>query len=593
MINGIFFLTQLFHLMSIRSLKNTLSVLLFLLCVTGNAQYLQQGPKLVSTDGSSISSVYQGFAVAVSADGNTAVVGGFGDSLGVGATWIYTRSGGKWKQQGSKLIGTGSPGNALQGGAVSISADGNTVLVGGHGDNGFKGAAWVFVRSNGIWQQQGEKLVGTGAVGSSLQGISVSLSANGNTAIIGGSCDSSNMGAVWIFQRTNGIWKQQGGKLVGSGSSGITVFQGTSVSISADGNTAIVGAHEDNDGVGAAWIFTRSDSVWSQQGAKLVGADAVGKPKQGYSVAISPNGNTAIVGAMNDNSGTGAAFVYTRTGTVWTQQGPKLSGTGAVGPSIQGRSVSLSADGAIAVLGGELDNNTKGAAWVFKRSNDVWTQLGEKIAGTGTSGFSEQGRAVAISGDGSTIIVGGSRDSSLTGAAWIYSAIDAPTIEFFSPITATAGSKVTINGINLSNGVDHVLFGGVPATSFNVINNSIVEATVGQGATGKISIKTSKGTSVIEGFVYTVATGINQFENGEFINLFPNPVKDRLQIHYKLNNRHHLFISVFSDNGIRLIDKELSLTKEEIDFTSLPSGIYTIHLIDAKSKRKFIYRIVK
>lgn len=579
--------------MSFHYFKSILTVLSILLCISGNAQYNQQGPKLVSTDASQISSVYQGFAVAISADGNTAVVGGFGDSLAVGATWIYVRSGGKWKQQGPKLIGTGSTGNAHQGWAVSISADGNTILVGGYGDNGFKGAAWVFVRNNGVWLQQGEKLVGTGAIGSALQGVSVSLSADGNTAIIGGNSDSSNIGAVWIFQRSNGVWKQQGGKLVGSGSAGITVFQGTSVSISGDGNTAIVGAQEDNEGVGAAWIFTRQDSIWSQQGAKLVGGDAVGKPKQGYSVAMASNGNTAIVGAMNDNSGTGGAFVYTRTGTVWAQQGPKISGTGAVGPSIQGRSVSLSADGNVAVIAGELDNNTQGAAWVFKRSNATWAQVGEKIVGSGTSGLSEQGRTVAISGDGSTIIVGGSRDSSLTGAAWVFSAIDAPTIEFFSPITAAAGATVTINGINFSNGVDHISFGGVSATSFNVINNSKVEATVGQGATGDISIKTSKGTSIIEGFIYTVTTGINQFENGEFINLFPNPVKDRLQIHYKLNNSHQLFISVFSNNGNLILEKELSLTKDQIDFTSLSSGVYTIHLIDSKNRRKYVYRIVK
>ncbi|MFX4589172.1 hypothetical protein ABTB15_19525, partial [Acinetobacter baumannii] len=89
-------------------------------------------------------------------------------------------SGGSWSQQGSKLVGTGAVGNANQGRSVSLSADGNTAIVGGYGDNGGAGAAWVFTRSGGSWSQQGSKLVGTGAVGNAQQGVSVSLSADGN-----------------------------------------------------------------------------------------------------------------------------------------------------------------------------------------------------------------------------------------------------------------------------------------------------------------------------------------------------------------------------------------------------------------------------
>jgi hypothetical protein len=71
--------------------------------------------------------------------------------------------------------------------------------------------------------QQGPKLVGTGAVGGARQGISVSLSADGNTAIVGGPFDnlsSLGVGAVWVFTRSNGVWSQQGPKLVGTGAVG-------------------------------------------------------------------------------------------------------------------------------------------------------------------------------------------------------------------------------------------------------------------------------------------------------------------------------------------------------------------------------------
>jgi hypothetical protein len=86
--------------------------------------------------------------------------------------------------------------------------------------------------------------------------------------------------------------------------------QGTSVALSGDSNTAIVGGIFDNIdpdftfGAGAAWLFTRSGGVWSQQ-AKLVGTGAAGafRAEQGNSVSLSSDGNTAIVGGPNDNNG--------------------------------------------------------------------------------------------------------------------------------------------------------------------------------------------------------------------------------------------------------------------------------------------------
>jgi len=69
---------------------------------------------------------------------------------------------------------------------------------------------------------------------------------------------------------------------------------------------------------GAAWVFTRSGGGWTQQGSKLVGTGAVGNAGQGFSVALSADANTAIVGGVGDNSYTGAAWVYSRGGTVWT-----------------------------------------------------------------------------------------------------------------------------------------------------------------------------------------------------------------------------------------------------------------------------------
>jgi hypothetical protein len=392
------------------------------------AQFTQQGAKLVGSGAISTSNgAAQGTSVAISADGNTVLVGGEGDDASSGAAWVFTRTNGVWSQQGSKLVGTGAIGAAEQGYSVAISSDGNTALVGGPDDNGNAGAAWVFTRSNGTWSQQGSKLVGTGAVGNAFQGWSVALSDDGNTAVVGGPGDGGG-GAAWIFTRSGGVWSQQGSKLVGTGAAG-GADQGRSVALSGDGNTAILGGPYDNltcspcTSTGAAWVFTRSAAVWSQQGSKLVGTNSVGGAQQGWSVALSEDGNTAAVGGNLDGNGIGAAWVFIRSGGVWSQQGSKLVGSGIGGNYPQeGYSVALSENGNAAVLGGPSDTNPagEGAVWVFSRSSGIWSQDGNKLVGNGQGEVAELGTAVALSGDGNTIIAGGPVDNSNVGAAWLF-----------------------------------------------------------------------------------------------------------------------------------------------------------------------------
>jgi len=148
--------------------------------------------------------------------------------------------------QGRKLVGTGAVGSTNQGMSVALSADGNTAIVGGPGPNnadrdrspfvGPAGAAWVFTRSGTVWRQQGEKLVGSSReYGGGLwsQGASVALSANGNAAVVGGPSDNRTTGAAWVFTRSGGAWTQQGNNLIGSGAVGKSA---PSVALSADGS---------------------------------------------------------------------------------------------------------------------------------------------------------------------------------------------------------------------------------------------------------------------------------------------------------------------------------------------------------------------
>ncbi|HEX3070362.1 MAG TPA: hypothetical protein VHX14_17475 [Thermoanaerobaculia bacterium] len=387
-----------------------------------SAQFSQQGSKLVGSG--SAAGALQGDAVALSADGNTAIIGGRLDNGGAGAVWIWTRSNGVWSQQGPKLVGTGGDSNSQQGTSVAISADGNTAITGAWLDNSEVGAAWIWTRSGGVWTQQGSKLFATDTAGIAHQGISVGISGNGDTVIVGGNLEGP-WGAAWIWSRSGGVWSQQGSKLVGSGASGAS-NQGVSVCLSGDGSTAIVGGPQDGNDDGAVWIWKRNGNVWTQQGPKLVGSGGLLGPEQGKSVSLSWDGNTALVGGSLDgyvdNVFVGAAWVWTRSGGVWTQQGGKLIGSGGVGRSRQGNSVSISGDGNTAIIGGIEDNAFTGAIWIWKRSGGVWTQQGSKLIGTGAVGTANQGVSVALSADGYTALVGGFGDNSNAGATWVFTA---------------------------------------------------------------------------------------------------------------------------------------------------------------------------
>ena len=356
--------------------------------------------------------------VALSTDGNTLASGGPNDDSNLGAVWIFTRSGTTWSQEGSNLIGTGSIGSVVyQGRAVALSSDGNTLASGGYGDNSYIGAVWIFTRSGTTWSQQGSKLVGTGAAaGNVYQGYSVALSSDGNTLASGGRLDDTNMGAVWIFTRSGTTWSQQGSKLVGTGAVGSNVYNGYSVALSSDGNTLASSGRGDDSNVGAVWIFTRS---------KLVGTGYIGNTNgdvdQGWDVALSSDGNTLASGGPIDDSVVGAVWIFIRSGSTWSQEGSKLVGTGAVGGDVrQGYSVALSSDGNTLASGGWKDDSNDGAVWIFIRSGSTWSQEGSKLVGSGASGAAGQGSEVSLSGDGSAMVSGGLFDDANVGAAWVF-----------------------------------------------------------------------------------------------------------------------------------------------------------------------------
>jgi hypothetical protein len=375
----------------------------------------------LSGSGNSTNSL-QGSSTALSSDGNTVVIGGPGNSSDSGAIWIFTRVGTAWSQQAGPLAGFGIIGAAKLGTSVSISDDGNTVVVGGPGQNGNIGAIWIYTRSGVSWSLQAGPLVGTDYIGSSLQGTSVSISGDGNTVVVGGPGHIDSIGAIWIYTRVGTVWSQHNIEpIIGTDAIGSSL-QGTSVSISGDGNTIAVGGPGNDLDKGATWIFVKTEIdneiVWIQQVSSMT-ISTMADAKQGTSVALSENGNNLIVGAPYSYD-TGSSSIYIRNGNSWIVQEKILTGEDLTVYARQGSSVTMSGSGEIAISGAPYNHSNLGGAIPFKYENNKWSQESVLIISASSVGYTSQGYSVSISRDGTTMSIGGPNNVNRFGAVWIF-----------------------------------------------------------------------------------------------------------------------------------------------------------------------------
>jgi uncharacterized protein (TIGR03382 family) len=356
-----------------------------------------------------------GWAISLSADGATALVGSLSDSA-----YVFVKSGSTWQLQAT-LTG---PLYSFFGAHVSLSADGNTALIGAFEEDGSQeecGAAYVFRRTGTTWAQQA-RLQTASPHAFDFFGHGVAISGDGTTAVVGAYLGdvgfNTDRGFADVFIWNGTAWGRQV-QLTEASQTG--TWFGHSVGIASDGNTVIVGAPHKDAESGAATVFVRSGSTWSRQTEIL---DGLFLDHFGHSVAISADGTTAIVGSPQENNGTnidhGAAFVYGRSGTTWTRQ-QKLVASDASEYAQFGVSVALTADGRGAIVGArDADVSfNEGAAYVFARPATSWAQTRRLIAGNGQydDGF---GLASAVSGDGNTIVIGAYGSLDNDGAMYVY-----------------------------------------------------------------------------------------------------------------------------------------------------------------------------
>jgi trimeric autotransporter adhesin len=418
----------------------------------------------------------------------------------------------------------------LFGSAAAISADAKTVAVGAQGYSGSQGAVYVFARDATGWHQQafitapfGEALDYFGKV------LSLSLSADGNTLVVGADGQDSDhkgtfalhpadnnlapeSGAVYVYKRTGVAWALE--SFIKASNAQASDLFGFSVALSADGNTLAVGAWgESRGGVGvgadlnassdaylsgAAYVFTRSAGIWSQQTyikASARGANGIDHQWFGISVALSGDGNTLAIGSLGDRSNSasdpanssldqaGSVHTYTRSGSTWTQQA-YLKSHAPQNNDTFGVSVSLSFDGRTLAVGMHGDDsnhtgtfavsptdndllNNSGAAYVYALSGSAW-QLQAYLKSSHPDAIDRFGRRVVLSGDGNTLAISAHRESGkdllFAGDPSNNSALDSGAVYLFQN---TGGSWLQQRYIKASNTEAGDSFGIALALSFD------------------------------------------------------------------------------------------------------------------------------
>jgi hypothetical protein len=335
-----------------------------------------------------------GSSVALSSDGTTALVGAPHKNNNNGVVYVFVRSGNAWTQQAE--LSNGDTTADYFGNSVALSADGNTALVGANAAPGVP--LCVFTRSGNTWSAP------VGIPNPDLQfplfGYSVALSADGKTALIG----QPGLTA-YVFTLQNGAWTQQQNLLT---SNFAVALYGDAVALSGDGNTALVGDYGTN-GVGAVAVFARSGGTWTEQ-TPLTSLSPAFEGEFGSSVALNGDGTTALVGAPGYSQG--AVFVYARGANAWTQQ-QEITGDGV------GSSVAVSGDGNLALLGAP----SEGAAYPFTRSGSVWTKADQLSTGADSAAY-DFGYSVALSSNGNIALPGAIHANTGTGAAYPFALTD-------------------------------------------------------------------------------------------------------------------------------------------------------------------------
>jgi hypothetical protein len=383
----------------------------------------EEKAKLTASDGTASDR----FGWSVSVSGNVAIAGAYQKQKGVnakqGSAYLYEKniSTGVWEQ---KTILTASDGAASDQLGWAVSVSGNVAIVSAWGDDSSTGSAYLYQKndSTGLWEAK-QKLTSSDRAVNDQFGRSLSLS--GDVAIVSAYLDDDrgdSSGSAYVYQKNSstGLWEQKQ-KLTASDGVANDRF-GSSVSVSGD--VAIIGAYQDDSSKGSAYLYEKNGSsgLWERK-QKLTASDGAASDLFGWSASVS--GNVAIIGAYVKDSSKGAAYLYEKNDSsgVWEQKQKLTASDGAANDQF-GYSVSVS--GNVAIVSALLDDDMgsdSGAAYLYQKnsSTGLWE---EKQKLTASDGAPSDNFGVSVSVSGNVVIVGASFDDDMgynSGSAYAFS----------------------------------------------------------------------------------------------------------------------------------------------------------------------------
>ena len=475
-----------------------------------------------------------------------------------------------WIQKGLDLDGVAE--NDKFGRSVSLSADGNTVAIGGYANaenESFSGHTSIFEWNGSEWLQKGSDIEGEADV--DLSGHSVSLSAEGNIVAIGATLNDDggeNSGHVRIYEWNGSSWIQKGMDIDGEAPDDLS---GYSVDLSSDGSIVAIGSPRNGGSffeAGMVRIYEWSGSNWAQKGMDLEGED--GGDNSGWAVGLSSDGNTVAIGAFVNNGNdinSGHARIYEWIEDDWIQKGIDIDGD-TIHDQL-GWSISLSSDGntvAIGAMGADPNGfSLSGHVKIFSWNGSEWIQKGLNIDGEASGDLS--GHSVSLSSDGNIVAIGAILNSPSVvvvdaGHVRIYEWIGSAWVQIGMDIDGEAISDWSGWSVNLSADGNTVVIGA--------LHND------GNGS--------KSGHARI--YLLSPTTGINMVDElFNSVSIYPNP-NDGL-INIDMGNLKKVSIKMFDVSG-RLIyhKKSIKTTIHQIELNEVP-GVYFIELSSQGKKRTF------
>jgi hypothetical protein len=431
-----------------------------------------------------------GYSVSVNAAGDRVAIGApFNDVGGAkanaGHVRVYSLSGSAWTQLGLDIDGEAAADQS--GYSVSMNAAGDRVVIGaplndGSGSNA--GHVRVYSWNGSAWAQMGSDI--DGGIAGNQFGSSVSINAAGDRIAIG---SSVGFGFVRIYAWNGSNWSQLGSTIEGIGEA---AELGSSVSMNAAGDRIAIGAPSATHSMtgmpfsGLVRVYSWNGNIWSQLGLDLEGEGAISEDNFGWSVAMNATGDRVAIGATaNDGTNTfaGQCFIYSWSGSAWTQLGSYISGE--AGGDQFGYSVSINGAGdkvAIGAIGNDGAGSNAGHVRVYSWNNLDWTQVNSDIDGGSAS--ERTGHSVSMNKNGDRIVVGAPYTSK--GSARAYS--------IYTPLNLSVFGNGTFTNSVSAPALSGTFFGDASGLTETLVQPSVATSTtfnLSQGTLFRITLNTS------------------------------------------------------------------------------------------------------